>query len=83
MSYNQDSPNSPKTPKQQSSNDKSRRLDLVAAVFTIIGVILQGASLVFQVNEYYLEQSKPEAVAVVQIENQPSQCQSESDTSRQ
>ncbi len=72
MSYNQDSPNSPTTPNQQGSNGKTSWLDLVVAAFTIIGVIAQGASLVFQIMEYY-EQCKPEAAAVVQSENQSRQ----------
>ncbi len=83
MSYNQDSPNSPETPEQQDSDRQASLLDFVVAAFTIISVILQGASLVFQIKEYFMEESQPEAVQVVQTENQPSQCQSESGTSGQ
>ncbi|MEW6496167.1 MAG: hypothetical protein AB1589_27155 [Cyanobacteriota bacterium] len=81
MSYNQDSPNSPTNPTQQGSNSKISRLDIIVAVFTIIGVIAQGASLAFQIKEYY-EPCKPEAAEVVQIKNQSSQCQSEPNRSR-
>jgi hypothetical protein len=62
MSFNHDNPNSSQT--------RKHRLDLIIMVLTIIGVVVQGISLVFQIKDYYRQTYPSDAAHVVATENQ-------------